>query len=160
MHKAAHWKNHGVETRSAPPQQAAASCVSTPTPRPSAKARLPSNTKRPRKGAWRNLALACLKLLPLAVAGDGAYLSRQEMVRRPRTSHDHLAILELLGGRAVTVLIFFDRLGVDEVGDFEQHAFGIDLFAVAFFFMRIAELVHLDRYGAGFGLAFALPASL
>src|SRR4029077_8929633 len=65
----------------------------------------------------------------LAVARDRAHLPRQEMIRRPRTGHDHLAILELLGGRAVAVLIFFDRLGVDEVGDIEQHSVGIDLLA-------------------------------
>jgi len=96
----------------------------------------------------------------LAVAGDGAHLPGQEMIGRPRAGHDHLAILELLGGGAVTVLIFFDRLGVDEVGDIEQHAVGIDLLAADFFLERIEELVHLDGEGAGFGLALALSASL
>src|SRR6266478_10015042 len=106
------------------------------------------------KGAWDKSTKT------LAVAGDSAHLPRQEMIGRPWTSHHHLAILELLGGRAVTVLIFFDRLGVDEVSDIEQHAVGIDLLAADFFFERIEELMHLDREGAGFGLAFALPASL
>src|SRR5258708_35249862 len=82
------------------------------------------------------------------------------MVGRPGTGHDHLAILELLGGRAVAVLIFFDRLGVDEVGDIEQHSVGIDLLATDFFLERIEELVHLDREGPGFGLAFALAGCL
>src|SRR5437660_7639633 len=119
MHKAAHWKNPGVETDGASPS--------------------PPKTKPPKKGAWDKSRKT------LAVAGDGAYLPGQEMVRRPRTGHDHLAILELLGGRAVTVLIFFDRLGVDEVSDIEQHAVGIDLLAADFFFERIEELMHLDR---------------
>ena len=81
----------------------------------------------------------------LTVAGNSAHLPGQEMIGWPRTGHDHLAILELLGGRAVTVLIFFDRLGVDEVSDVEQHSVGIDLLAADFFFERIEELVHLDR---------------
>jgi hypothetical protein len=81
----------------------------------------------------------------LAVAGDGADLPGQEVIGRPRTGHNHLAILELLGGGAVTVLIFFDRLGVDKVGNIEQHSVGIDLLAADFFLERIEELVHLDR---------------
>src|SRR5260370_25912098 len=96
----------------------------------------------------------------LAVAGDRPHLPRQEMIGRPRTGHDHLAILELLGGCAVTVLIFFDGLGVDEVSDIEQHSVGIDLLAADFFLEGVEELVHLAGEGAGFGLAFAPPRSL
>src|ERR1700675_4972784 len=132
MNKAAHWKNQGVETGPSPTQK------QCPLER----------------GPWGKSKQS------LAVAGDGAHLPRQEMIGRPRTSHDHLAILELLGGRAVTVLIFFDRLGIDKVGDIEQHSVGIDLLAADLFLEGIEELVHLDGQGAGFGLAFALPASL
>src|SRR6266852_8110504 len=134
MHKAAHWKNHGVETGLSPP---------------------PPKTKPPPK---RGLGTKSTKTL--AVAGDRAHLAGQEMVGRPGTGHDHLAILELLGGCAVTVLIFFDGLGVDEVSDIEQHSVGIDLLAADFFLERVEELVHLDGKGAGFGLAFALPRRL
>src|ERR1039458_9788515 len=63
----------------------------------------------------------------LAVAGHGPHLPWQEMVGRPGAGHDHLAILELLGGRAVAVLIFFDRLGIDEMSDIEQHSVGVNL---------------------------------
>src|SRR5260370_19203627 len=82
------------------------------------------------------------------------------MIRRPRTGYDHLAVLEVLGGCAVTVLIFLDGLGVDEVSDIEQHSVGIDLLAADFFLERVEELVHLDGKGAGFGLAFALTRGL
>src|SRR5271166_1683242 len=92
----------------------------------------------------------------LAIAGDGAYFSRKEMVRRPGASHDHLAILELLGGRAIAVLIFFDRFRIDEVSDIEQHSIRVDLFATDFFLQRIEEFVHLDRQGAGLRLALTL----
>src|SRR6266852_8713261 len=134
MHKAAHWKNHGVETGLSPP---------------------PTQNKAPsEKGAWDKSTKT------LAVAGDRAHLAGQEMVGRPGTGHDHLAILELLGGCAVTVLIFFDGFGVDEVSDIEQHSVGIDLLAADFFLERVEELVHLDGEGAGFGLAFALTRRL
>src|ERR1700739_547662 len=96
----------------------------------------PHKEKPPRKGAIE------IGNGSLAVARDRAPLRWQEMVGRPRTGHDHLAILELLGGCAVTVLIFFDRLGVDEVGDIEQHSVGIDLLAADLFLERIEELVH------------------
>src|SRR5713101_5176360 len=115
----------------------------------------PIKKKRPlERGPWDKSTQT------LAVAGDRAHLPRQEMVGRPRTGHDHLAILELLGGCAVAVLIFFDGLGVDEVSDIEQHSVGIDLLAADFFLKRVEELVHLDGKGAGFGLAFALARRL
>ncbi len=82
------------------------------------------------------------------------------MIRRPGTGHDHLAILELLGGRAVAVLIFFDRLGVDQVSDIEQHSVGVDPLATDFFLEGVKELMHLNREGAGFGLALALARRL
>src|SRR6266481_2370802 len=100
----------------------------------------PQESKAPSKGG-----LGANRYRVLAIAGDGAHLPGQEMIRRPGTGHNHLAILELLGGRAVAVLIFFDRLGVDKVGDIEQHAVGIYLLATDFFLERIEELVHLDR---------------
>src|SRR6266852_5087405 len=116
---------------------------------------VPTQKKNPlERGRWDKSTQT------LAVAGDRTHLPRQEMVRRPRTGHDHLAVFELLGGSAVTVLIFFDGLGVDEVSDIEQHSVGIDLLAADFFLQRIEELVHLDGEGAGFGLAFALPRCL
>src|SRR5208282_5513324 len=97
---------------------------------------------------------------PLTVSGYGAHLTGEEVVRRPWTGYEELAILELLGGGAVAVLIFLDRLGVDEVGDIEQHAVGIDLLAADFFLEGVEELMHLDGEGSGFGLAFALTGRL
>src|ERR1019366_9101363 len=96
----------------------------------------------------------------LAVAGDGSHLAGQEVVGRPGTGHEELAVLELLGSRAVAVLILFDRLGVDEVGDIEQHSVGIHLLAADFFLEGVEELVHLDGEGASFGLALALSGRL
>jgi len=104
----------------------------------------PSHTKE--KPPRRGLAINHHRFL--AVAGDRAHLTRQEMVGRPRTRHDQFTILELLSSRVVTVLIFFDRLGVDEVRDIEQHAVGIDFLATDFFLEGIKKLMHLDGEGA------------
>src|SRR5271166_5960692 len=108
----------------------------------------------PGKGAWD------ISTQFLAVAGYGAHLSGQEMVGRPGTSHDHLAIFKLLRGCAVAVLIFLDGFGIDEVSDIEQHSVGIDLLTADFFLERVEELVHLDGEGASFGLAFPITGCL
>src|ERR1019366_4488186 len=98
--------------------------------------------------------------LGLAVAGHLPQLFRQEMIWRPRSAYYHLAVLELLGGRAVAVLILLDRLGVDQVGYVEQHAVGCDALAAHFFFERIEKFVDLHGEGASFGLAFAVARGL
>ena len=60
------------------------------------------------------------------------------MIRRPGPSNDHLAVLELLGGRAVSVLVFFNGFGIDQVGNIEQHSVGVDLLAAYFL-----SLIHI-----------------
>src|SRR5450755_330965 len=114
-----------------------------------------AKTKPPRKGACEINGNTLL-----AVARHCPHLTRQEVVRRPRTGHHHLAVLQLLGGRAVPVLVFFDGFGIDQVGDIEQHSVGIHLLTADFLFQRIEEFVYLDRKRARLGLAFPLPRSL
>src|ERR1022692_2526551 len=103
----------------------------------------------------RGLRINLAKIL--AVAGDSAHFPWKEMIGRPRTGHHHLAVLELLSGRAVAILILFDRLSIDQVSDIEQHAVGVNLLAADFFLQRIKQLMHLDRQRASLSLPFALP---
>src|SRR5437868_14555711 len=51
----------------------------------------------------------------LTVSGDGSQISRHEMVGRPRTADYQLAILKLLGSGADPVLVFRNRLVIDQV---------------------------------------------
>ena len=53
----------------------------------------------------------------LGVARDHAQLTGQEVVRRPGSADGQFAVLQLLGGAAVAVLIFFDGFRVNQVGD-------------------------------------------
>lgn len=96
----------------------------------------------------------------LAVAGDGAQLAGQEVVRGPRAADGDFAVLQLFGSGAIPVLILFHALGVDQVGDVDEHALGSNLLAADFLFQRIEQLVNLDGKGAGFGLALAFAGSL
>src|ERR1700690_463227 len=96
----------------------------------------------------------------LAVAGHGTQLPGQEVVRRPGSADGDFAVLQLLGGAAIAVLIFLYRLGVDEMGDVDEHALRSDLLAAHFLFQRVKQLMDLYREGAGFGLAFAIAGYL
>jgi hypothetical protein len=96
----------------------------------------------------------------LTVAGDGAQFAGQEVVRGPRAADRDFAVLELFGSGAIPVLILFHTLGVNQVGDVDEHALGSNLLAADFFFQRIEQLVNLDGEGAGFGLALAFAGSL
>src|SRR5271170_6742790 len=96
----------------------------------------------------------------LAVSGHGTQLPGQEVVWGPGSADGHFAVLKLLGGGAVTVLVFLNRLGIDEMGDVDEHALRSNLFAAHFLFQRIKQLVDLHREGAGLGLAFAVAGSL
>src|SRR5438105_14112376 len=80
-----------------------------------------------------------------AISGDGAELARQEVIRRPRSTDRHFAVLELLGSGAVAVLILLHALCIDQVGDVDQHPLGSDLLAANFFFQRVKQLVDLYR---------------
>ena len=44
----------------------------------------------------------------LGIAGHGPQLAWQEVIWRPRAANQQFAILQLLGGTAVAILIFFD----------------------------------------------------
>ena len=62
---------------------------------PGLKCHILRKNKAPSKGGLGQIGSRLL-----AVAGDRAHLSRQEMIGRPRAGHEQLAILQLLGGRA------------------------------------------------------------
>ena len=96
----------------------------------------------------------------LAVSGNGTQLPGKEVVRGPGAADGHFAVLELLGRGAVTVLVFLNRLGIDEMGDVDEHALGRNLLAAHFLFERIKQLMNLHREGAGLGLALAVAGSL
>src|ERR1039458_9434539 len=95
-------------------------------------------------GRGAHSILICTR--PLAVAGDGAQLARQEVVRRPRTADRYFAVLQLLGGGAVAVLVLFHALGIDQVGDVDQHALGCDLLTADFFLERVEQLVRSEEH--------------
>src|ERR1700730_13757486 len=82
------------------------------------------------------------------------------MVWWPRAADRHFTVFQLLGGGGVAILIFFYRLGIDQVGDVNEHACGSDLLAADFFFQRIEKLVHLHGERPGLSLALALTGSL
>src|SRR5208337_2407287 len=93
----------------------------------------------------------------LAVSGHGTQLPGQEVVGGPGSADSHLTVFQLLGGGGVAVLVFFNRLGIDEMGDVDEHALGGNLLAAHLFFQRVKQLVYLYREGTSLGLAFALP---
>jgi hypothetical protein len=79
-----------------------------------------------------------------------------EVIRRPRAGELHLAVFQLYGGSRVAVLVALDALVIDEVGDVEQHLAGAIALAGDFLVERGKHAVHLNRDGAGAGLAFPL----
>src|ERR1700684_361404 len=79
-------------------------------------------------------------------------LPGKEVVRRPWSADGNLTVFQLLGRRAVAVLIFLDRFGIDEMGNVDKHALWSDLLAAHFFFQRVKQLVDLHRKGARLGL--------
>ena len=95
----------------------------------------------------------------LRIPRHGSQLSGQEVIRRPWSTDDQLAVLQLLGCAGVTILIFFHRLRVDQVSDVDEHSVGIDPFTTYFFFEGIKQLVHLNRQCPGLGRAFAILGS-
>src|ERR1051326_7744062 len=82
----------------------------------------------------------------LAVTSYRAQLPGQKVIRRPRTADRHFAVLQLLSGGAITVLILFHALGVDEVGDINQHALRSDLLAAHFFFQSEEHTSELQSH--------------
>lgn len=69
----------------------------------------------------------------LAVACDRPQFAGQKMIRRPRSANSYLAVLQLLGCSRIAVLVFLNRLGIDEVSDVDQHSFRVHLLAADLF---------------------------
>src|SRR5438270_12553813 len=63
----------------------------------------------------------------LTVSSDGSQIARHEVVGRPRTADYELAILKLLGGSTYPVLVFRNRLVIDQVGNVDEHAVRVQL---------------------------------
>src|SRR5215468_10771443 len=82
-----------------------------------------------RQGSWVNARLT--------VARHRPQLAGQEVIRRPRPADGQFAILQLLRGHVVAVLVFLNRLGINQVGDINQHSVGSDFLAANFFLERI-----------------------
>ena len=87
-------------------------------------------------------------------------LTRREVVWRPWTADQDLAVLQLPSGAGIAVLVAFDRFLVDKMGDIDKHAAGFILAATNFLFKRMEELVYLNRQGSGLGLALAVTGGL
>ncbi len=82
------------------------------------------------------------------------------MVGRPGAAYNQLAVLQLFCRSGVPVLIFFHRLGINQVGNIDQHPVRGYLLTANFLVQGVEELVDLDGKGTGLGLAFSLPRRL
>src|SRR5215831_4904371 len=91
----------------------------------------------------------------LVAPGNGAQLPWHEVIGRPRSGNRHVAVLEMPRGRAVTILIFGDGIGINEVGKINQDAAGIGTLADYVFFEWREELV--DLHGERSSLGLPLP---
>src|SRR5580700_3300168 len=98
--------------------------------------------------------------LRLAVSGHGTQLPGKEVVGGPGSADGHFAVLQLLGRGAIAILVFLDRLGIDEMGDVDEHALRSNLLAAHLFFQRVKQLVDLHRERAGLSLALTFTGSL
>src|SRR5215470_2345289 len=85
----------------------------------------------------------------LAISCHRTQLAGQEVIRGPGAADGYFAVLQLLGSGAVAVLILFDALVVDQVGDIDEHALRRDLLAADFFLERVKQLVNLNGQRAG-----------
>jgi len=88
----------------------------------------------------------------VCAAGEAVY----EVIRWPGAGKLHLALAHHGAGGCEFILVAFDAFAFDQVGDVQDHsaAFGQ---AAAYFFVEWSEHpVHLECYGPGTGLAFAL----
>src|SRR2546428_3237590 len=91
------------------------------------------------RGFWpaRGSERSATFLENLTISCDRTELARQEVIRGPRPADRHFAVFQLLGSGAVAVLILLHALGVDQVGDVDQHSLGSDLLTADFFFQRV-----------------------
>ena len=88
--------------------------------------------------------------------GLSPVLAVNEVIWRPGSGELHAAVFQLDRGCGVAVLVAFDALVVDEVGDVEEHLAGAVALAGDFLVEGREHAVHGDRDGSGSGLAFAL----
>jgi hypothetical protein len=93
----------------------------------------------------------------LCLDGSGRALASDEVIGWPRAAHHYFDPRQMPGRHLVAVLVFLHFFVVNQVGDVNQHAAGIDLAAADVLIERRENLVDLDGERAGLGLAFALP---
>ena len=60
------------------------------------------------------------------------------------------------GGHLVPVLVLLHLFVLDEMGNINQHAAGINLAATDVLIEGVKDFVYLDGEGAGLGLAFTM----
>ena len=87
-------------------------------------------------------------------------LSRDEVVRRPRTAHDDFNSGQMTCGHLVAVLILLDLFVINEMSDVDEHPAGIDLTATNVLVEGIEDLVYLDGKCASLSMAFTLAHGL
>src|SRR5215469_9025274 len=88
--------------------------------------------------------------------GDGAQLTRHEVVWRPGAGYRHMAIFEMTRGRVIAVLVLGYGVGIDQVGEVDEHAARVGALADHVLFQGRKQLVHLHRERPRFGLPFAV----
>jgi hypothetical protein len=90
----------------------------------------------------------------------GRPFSTDEVVWGPRAAHDDLNTGQMAGRHVIAVLVFLNFFVVNQMGDINQHAPGIDFAATNVLVKRGENFVDLDGKSAGFGLSLTLPDSL
>src|SRR5215831_1699745 len=75
---------------------------------------------------------------------SGRALASDEVIGRPRAAHHNFDPRQVPGRHLVAVLVFLYFLVVDQMGDVNQHAAGIDLAAADILVERRENLVDLD----------------
>src|SRR5690349_18254477 len=93
--------------------------------------------------------------LSVVLVVHGTKFARKEMVRWPRSAHGHFTILELASGRGEAILIFLNGFAVDEMGDVEHDAAGLDSLTTDLLLERRKQLVDLHGKRTCLGLTFA-----
>jgi len=71
-------------------------------------------------------------------------LASDEVIRRPGTAHDDFHAGQMPGRHLVAILILLHFFVIDQVGDVDEHAAGIDLAAADILVQRIENFVDLN----------------
>src|ERR1019366_4807946 len=104
--------------------------------------------------------LANYVVVVLITAWHRPQFSWHEMVGRPRSSDGDLAILEMPGSSGVSILVFGNGAGIDQVGEIHEHLAGFRALADHVFFQGTEEFVHLHGERPGLGLALAVATGM